>query len=264
MKERPSARTISAGAASAGAVGLLSLGGIHGFVAGFTRGPLAARSLDPDVAGRTLAEALGAPDAEVVQMNQVHGAVTLTFEEPARERRSGILGTGDAVLTCQPNALLAVASADCVPVVLADPVTGWIAAVHAGWRGTVARVLDAALDALAARGVGPENLHAALGPSVSLDRYEVGPEVVAALRNAYRGVLVPAEAVRGGRGDRAFVDVAAFNAATLRARGVREDRTTASGLCTASTPDLPSWRRDGPRTGRILTGIVGPGALGVP
>ncbi|MGZ5428846.1 MAG: laccase domain-containing protein, partial [Thermoanaerobaculia bacterium] len=94
--------------------------------------------------------------------------------------------------------------------------------------------------------------------------YEVGPEVVAALRNAYRGVDVPMEAVHGGREDRATVDVAAFNAATLRARGVREDRTTASGLCTASTPDLPSWRRDGPRTGRILTGIVGAGALHAP
>ena len=151
-----------------------------------------------------------------------------------------------------------------MPIVLADPETGWIAAVHAGWRGTAARVLDGALDALAARGVRPENLHAALGPSISRDRYEVGPEVVAALRNAYRGVDVPAGAVRGGRGDRATVDVAAFNAATLRARGVRANRTSASDSCTASTPDLPSWRRDGQRTGRILTGVVAAGALHVP
>jgi hypothetical protein len=264
VKERPAARATSAGAASAGAVTLLSLGGIPGFAAGFTRGALTAYSLDPDAAGRALAEALGAPDAEVVRMNQVHGAVTLTFEEPARERRSGVLGTGDAVLTCQPNVLLLVASADCVPIVLADPQTGWIAAVHAGWRGTAARVLDAALDTLAALGVRPENLHAALGPSISRDRYEVGPEVVSALRNAYRDVDVPAEAVRGGRDDRATVDVAAFNAATLRARGVRANRTTASGSCTASTPDLPSWRRDGPGAGRILTGIVGAGALHAP
>jgi hypothetical protein len=194
----------------------------------------------------------------------VHGRSILSFEAPARKRGYTLLGEGDGLLACQPSVLLAVASADCVPVVLADPQTGWIAAVHAGWRGTALRVLDAALDALAARGVRPENLHAALGPSVSRDRYEVGPEVVAALRNAYRGVDVPAEAVRGGRGDRVFVDVAAFNAATLRARGVPASRTTAPGLCTASTPDLPSWRRDGPGTGRILTGIVGAGALRAP
>ena len=267
MKGQPAARATSgganpigvnpSGAGSAGAVSSLSLGGISGFAAGFTRGALTERTLAPGVAGRALAKALGAPDAELVRMNQVHGAVTLTFEEPARERRNGVLGTGDAVLTCQPNVLLLVASADCVPVVLADPVTGWIAAVHAGWRGTVARVLDAALDALAARGVRPENLLAAFGPSISRDRYEVGPEVVAALRDACRGVGVPEEAVCEGRGDRAAVDVAAFNAATLRARGVRADRITASGLCTATAPDLPSWRRDGPRAGRILTGIVG-------
>ncbi len=259
MEGRPAAR-----AKSAGAFQPLSLGGIPGFAAGFTRGALSARSLDPDAAGRALAQALGAPDAEVVRMNQVHGAVTLTFEEPARERRSGVLGTGDAVLTCQPNVLVLVASADCVPIVLADPVTGWIAAVHAGWRGTAARVLDAALDALAARGVEAKSLRAAFGPSISRDRYEVGPEVVAALHDAYRDVAVPEEAVRPGPGDRATVDVAAFNAAALRASGVRADRITMSGLCTASTPDLPSWRRDGSQTGRILTGIVVAGALHAP
>jgi polyphenol oxidase len=251
-------------ASSASAVCPLSLRGLSGFAAGFTRGALTARSLDPEAAGRALAEALGAPEAEVVLLTQVHGRSILSFEAPARRRGHTLLGEGDGLLTCQPNVLLAVASADCVPVVLADPVTGWIAAVHAGWRGTAACVLDAALDALAALGVRPENLQAAFGPSISRDRYEVGPEVVAALRNAYRGVDISAEAIRGGREDRATLDVAAFNAATLRARGVRADRTTVSGLCTASTPDLPSWRRDGPRTGRILTGIVGGGALRAP
>jgi copper oxidase (laccase) domain-containing protein len=70
--------------------------------------------------------------------------------------------------------------------------------------------------------------------------------------------------VRGGREDRAFVDVAAFNTAALRARGVHASRTTAWAPCTASSPDLPSWRRDGPRTGRILTGIAGGGARHAP
>src|ERR1035437_5573139 len=249
-------RQISARATSAGAVQRLPPGGIAGFAAGFTRGPLTARSLDPDAAARTLAAGLGAPEAEVVRLTLVHGRAVLTFEEPASERRSGILGTGDAVITCQQNVLLAVASADCVPIVLADPVSGWIAAVHAGWRGTAARVLDAALDTLEARGVRVAGLFAAFGPSISRERYEVGPEVVVALREAYRDVAVPGDAVRAGSADRAFVDVAAFNAAALRARGIRAERTTAPDLCTYETPDLPSWRRDGAATGRILTGIV--------
>jgi len=238
-------------------VGVTRLRGLSpGFAAGFTRGVLAEQSLDPDAAGRTLAEALGAPDAEVVRLTQVHGRAVLTIEEPARERRSGILGTGDAVITCQKNVLLAVASADCVPILLADPVSGWIAAVHAGWRGTAARVLDAALDALEARGVRVAGLSAAFGPSISRERYEVGPDVVTALLEAYRDVAIPRDAVRAGGADRAFVDVAAFNAAALRTRGIPAERMIASGLCTHESPELPSWRRDGAATGRILTGII--------
>ncbi len=241
---------------SAGAVSRLSLDGAPGFAAGFTRGALTARSLDPDAAGRALAEALGAPEAEVVTLHQVHGRSLLSFDAPARKRGHTLLGDGDGLLTSQQNVLLAVASADCVPIVLADPVSGWIAAVHAGWRGTAARVLDAALDALAARGVDLGNVFAAFGPSISRDRYEVGPEVVTALREAYRDADAPPDAVRGGRDGRAFVDVAAFNAAALRARGLRPERINASNACTCASPDLPSWRRDGPGAGRILTGIV--------
>jgi YfiH family protein len=237
-----------------GAVSRLLLPGAPGFAAGFTRGALTARSLDPDLAGRALAEVLGAPDAEVVRLSQVHGRVTLTFEEPPRERRNLLLGEGDALVTCQPNVLLAVASADCVPIVLADAVSGWMAAIHAGWRGTALRVLDAALDALVARGVSPRNLSAAFGPSIARDRYEVGPEVVAALLDAYG--VAPESAVARGAGGKAFVDVAAFDEAALLGRGLDPARIHRPGLCNAAAQDLPSWRRDGPGAGRILTGVV--------
>ncbi|HEX5854710.1 MAG TPA: polyphenol oxidase family protein [Thermoanaerobaculia bacterium] len=232
----------------------LPLGAIPGFAAGFTRGPLAAASLGPEAAARALAAALGAPDAETVLVHQVHGHAILPFEAPARKRGYSLLGEGDGLLTSQPNVLLAVESADCVPVVLADPMTGWIAAVHAGWRGTAARVLDAALDALAARGVRLGSLFAAFGPSISRDRYEVGPEVVTALLDAYGAA--PEGALASGADGKTFLDVAAFNEAALLARGVDPERIAAGGLCTAGTPDLPSWRRDGPGAGRILTGIV--------
>ncbi|MGZ5429010.1 MAG: polyphenol oxidase family protein [Thermoanaerobaculia bacterium] len=241
-------------ATSAGAVQPLSLGGIPGFAVGFTRGALTARSFSPDAAGRALAAGLGAPNAEVVRLTQVHGRSILSFEAPARKRGYTLLGEGDGLLTCQPNVLLAVASADCVPVVLADSETGWIAAVHAGWRGTAARVLDAALDALAARGVRPENLHAAFGPSISRDRYEVGPEVVAALIDAYGAI--PEGAVLPCKDGKAFVNVAAFNSMALRACGLDPARIHRSGICNAAEADLPSWRRDGAGAGRILTGIV--------
>jgi polyphenol oxidase len=249
----PATRATS-GATSGGAVSRLSLPGASGFAAGFTRGALTARALDPDLAGRALAEALGAPEAEVVRLVQVHGSRVLTFEAPARKRGHTLLEDGDALTACQPNVLLAVASADCVPIVLADPVSGWIAAVHAGWRGTALRVLDAALDALEARGVSLSNLSAAFGPSIARDRYEVGPEVVAALLDAYG--VAPEGAVAPGAGGKAFVDVAAFNEAALLARGVDPARVHRPRVCNAAEANLPSWRRDGPGAGRILTGVV--------
>lgn len=235
-------------------VSRLLLANAPGFAAGFTRGALTARALDTDVAARALAEALGAPEAEVVRLVQVHGSRVLTFEAPARRRGHTLLEDGDVLTACQPNVLLVVASADCVPIVLADAATGWIAAVHAGWRGTAARVLDAALDALEARGASPSNLSAAFGPSIARDRYEVGPEVLAALSAAY-GSPGPT-AVASGADGRAFVDVALFNEFALLSRGIPPARIHRSGVCNAAAPDLPSWRRDGPGAGRILTGIV--------
>jgi YfiH family protein len=235
-------------------VSRLPLLGAPGFAAGFTRGALTARALDPDVAARALAEALGAPSADTVRLEQVHGARVFTFEEPPRKRRRVVLGEGDAVLTCQPNVLLAVASADCVPIVLGDAATGWMAAVHAGWRGTALRVLDAALDALEARGVRIAGLSAAFGPSIARDRYEVGPEVVAALVGAFGAA--PEGAVKPGVGGKAFVDVAAFDEAALLGRGLDPARIYRPGLCNAAAADLPSWRREGPGAGRILTGVV--------
>jgi polyphenol oxidase len=241
-------------AGSVGSVHSLSLPNAPGFAAGFTRGALTARSLDPDLAGRALAEALGAPEAEVVRPTQIHAARVLAFEEPPRKRRNVLLGEGDAVVANRPNVLLVVASADCVPIVLVDAVTGWIAAVHAGWRGTAARVLDSTLDALEARGVSARNLVAAFGPSIARERYEVGPEVVAALRAAY--VFTPEGAIAPDESGKAFLDVAAFNEAALLMRGVDPARIHRSAICNAAAADLPSWRRDGPGAGRILTGVV--------
>jgi YfiH family protein len=247
---QPAARTTPAG----DTVSRLSLSGSPGFAAGYTRGALTERALDPDVPARALARGLGVPDAEVVRLVQVHGSRVLTFEEPPRTRRNALLGEADALLSNQPDVLLVVASADCVPVVLADPATGWIAAIHAGWRGTALRVVDAALDALEERGVRIAGLSAGFGPSVSRDRYEVGPEVVDALLEAYGAA--PDGAVRAGANGKSFVDVAAFDEAALLARGLSPSRIHRPRVCNAAASDLPSWRRDGPGAGRILTGVV--------
>jgi hypothetical protein len=216
-----------------------------GFAAGFTT---AAAPRDRE--DEALARALGAPDAERVRAKQVHGRTVLALDDAPRHGVAIRLGEADALVTAQAGRLVMVSTADCVPVLLCDPEAGLIGAIHSGWRGTAARVTDAALDLLEERGARPERLIALLGPSISRDRYEVGPEVVAALGPAPEGAL------RAGKGDRSFVDVARYVVRRLRARGVSNERLFRAPLCTFDDARFPSYRREGKRAGRILNGIV--------
>lgn len=237
-----------------------SFGLFAGLPAGVSGGFTTRANAAAHVAARLasdLAGALHAPSARVALLRQVHGRGVLAVDAGTAIPADGIVGTGDALVTREAGVLLGIQSADCVPILLADTKGPWIAAVHAGWRGTAARVLDAVLDRLAGRGVPASRLAAAIGPRISQGRYEVGPEVVEELSRAHGDVAVPPGAVRPGRGDRAFLDVAAFIRAVLLRRGVRPRRILDAALCTAEHPDLfPSYRRDGKGTGRIVTGIV--------
>ncbi|MEO6325362.1 MAG: polyphenol oxidase family protein [Thermoanaerobaculia bacterium] len=225
-----------------------------GFAAGFSTRQLAERD---GSALASLADALGAPEAERIRVRQVHGrdvVVLSTPPVPARELR---LGPADALATGDAGRLLAVESADCVPVLLLEPGIGWIAALHAGWRGTALRIVDAVLDTLLAQGGRTEKMLALFGPSIARDRYEVGPEVADALRDALDGAPVDADVHLAGERDRSFVDVAAHDRALLLRRGVLPGNIRMTGLCNAADAvRFPSYRRDGASTGRILTGIV--------
>jgi len=228
-----------------------------GVAAGFTTRALVPDPLPPRDGVRALAEALSAPNAETVRAKQVHGRGVVVLAEPAAWGSDTQTDEGDALVTDRRGRLLAVASADCVPVLLAESGGTWIAAVHAGWRGTEARILDAVLDVFAERGVAPADLVAAFGPSISRERYPVGPEVAAALDKAFRGIPLPSGARAQGLGDRTLLDMAAWNRALLLARGVPAENIRDARLCTFERADLfPSYRRDGAGCGRIFTGIV--------
>lgn len=119
----------------------------------------------------------GRPE-QVVLLRQVHGARVVEVAQGAGPHR--VVAEADAVLTTVPGVLLAVRTADCVPVLLAA--SGAVAAVHAGWRGIVAGVVPAAVRALSDRvGVSPSDVVAAIGPHASVEGYETGPDVVDAL-----------------------------------------------------------------------------------
>ncbi len=180
-------------------------------------------------------------------LDQVHGAAVA-----AVARGAGPLSTvavADAAVTTVPGVVLAVRTAECVPILLAAP--GGVAVAHAGWRGTVAGVVGAAVQRLcAATGAAPDAVVASIGPHIGQAAYEVGEEVVDGLCS--RGLTRSLVAVEGPRG-RPHVDLGAAVAALLRRAGV--ERVDQVGGCTASSPYLFSHRADGPSTGR-LAGLI--------
>jgi len=177
----------------------------------------------------------------LVVLNQVHGARVVRVE-----RGEGPLvpiADADAAITTRPGVTLSVRVADCVPVLLALP--GAIAAVHAGWRGTVAEIVPRAVEALCtAADATPDQVLAAVGPCIGACCFEVGPEVVAGLS----ALLAPADFLREGRGERPHVDLRAANRALLERCGVRHIETV--GPCTACSTDLFSYRAEQGVTGR--------------
>jgi len=140
---------------------------------------------------RRAAAALGADLAEFVFGKQVHGAVARVVTRADRGRGAAVAGAGvgeaDALVTGDPGTVLGAVVADCVPMLLYDPGAQVIACVHAGWRGTVARVTDAALAAMATLGTRPGDVIAGIGPAIGPDRYQVGEEVAQAVRECFGG-----------------------------------------------------------------------------
>ena len=138
---------------------------------------------------RRLAAALGANQGDFVFARQVHGA-GVRIVGPA-DRGSGAFTLDDAVpdtdalVTASPDVVLAILTADCVPIVLHDPVAGVLACVHAGWRGTVARVPAAAVAAMQSLGSRPSDILAGVGPAAAPARYQVGPDVHQAVTQAF-------------------------------------------------------------------------------
>jgi hypothetical protein len=172
--------------------------------------------------------------AHLATVKQVHSAICV----PA-EGRGGVLGQGDALLEDRPGAVIAIKTADCIPILLVDQRRRAVAAVHAGWRGTVARIVVAAVEAMHRRfGSETRDLHAAIGPGIGPCCYQVGPEVAVQF---------------GGRG-RAYIDLAGANRSQLVEAGVTPERIYASNLCTRCNPDeLHSFRRDGEAAGRLYS-----------
>jgi YfiH family protein len=138
---------------------------------------------------RRLAAGFGVSPADFVFAGQVHGAGVRVVGQA--DRGSGafslddVIPATDALVTSSPGVTLVILTADCVPIVLLDPVAGVLACVHAGWRGTVARVSAAAVGAMQDLGSRPADVIAGIGPAIPAARYQVGPDVYQAVTHAF-------------------------------------------------------------------------------
>jgi YfiH family protein len=195
---------------------------------GVSTGPFASLNCslsspdDPDAVRRNRAAAaavLGGGPADMLGLYQVHGVAVADgrapWDDTARPR-------ADAVVTDRPGQVLSVVTADCAPVLFADAEAGVIGAAHAGWRGAVAGVLEATLEAMEGLGANRARIAALVGPCIGQESYEVGPD----LRTE---VLArdPADArffAEGRREDRWQFDLAGYCVARLAAAGTGEAR----------------------------------------
>ncbi len=191
-----------------------------------------------------LLAACGGTAMRLARIHQVHGGEIRDTDAPEWDD-DGPRPDADGLCTTQAGRLLVITVADCAPVFVVHPPSGTLAAVHAGWRGTVAGIAASAVRAVAARaGVPASELRAAIGPAIGPCCFEVGPEVVAAL---------PDSEVRQREGARSHLDLWDANRRQLAAAGVPGGAIDVAELCTMCRADLFfSHRRDAGRTGRML------------
>jgi YfiH family protein len=197
---------------------------------------------------------------------QVHGADIRLIEnaanaKPAEDARGDTVYC-DAIVSDARGVLAGVKTADCVPILIGDPATGAFAAVHAGWRGTLAEVATKALRRMSAEyGTKPSNALVAIGPAAAACCYEVGSEVMEAFSNAFP---TQQDLFTRTREHHACVDLLQSNRTQLRSAGVKEDRINTAPLCTMCHTDLFfSYRREKSMYGRVgrLMAVIGRGKV---
>ena len=199
---------------------------------------------------RRFFEAADFPAGRLVEVKQVHGCDVLVAEDVSPDEKA----CGDALVTNVPGLGVAVQTADCIPVLIADARKMVVAAVHAGRKGVAGGVLPGTIERMREEyGCEPRDMRASLGPAISGERYEVGEECLPPFRERHRNwrdFTTPL-----GRG-KWLLDLPLVARLQLASAGIPESRIGAPGPCTFSESSrFFSYRRDGPPTGRLLSAI---------
>uniref|UniRef100_A0AB33JCR4 Purine nucleoside phosphorylase n=1 Tax=Prevotella sp. GTC17259 TaxID=3236795 RepID=A0AB33JCR4_9BACT len=200
---------------------------------------------------------LGIDDGQLLLPHQVHGTEnrlvsTDFFALPSGVRRM-VLDGADSIMTNVEGVCIGVSTADCIPVLLYDPVHRAACAIHAGWRGTVKRiVLKSVAEMVAAYDTRPSDLLAVVGPGISVEHFEVGQDVYEQFEQAAFDMAAISRKL-----DKWHIDLPECNRLQLLQAGVNEGGIHMSGICTYTRSDeFFSARRLGVDSGRIFTGIL--------
>lgn len=204
-----------------------------------------------------LCECLSINEIELIIPHQTHSTNVQTIDaayiNKDKKGRTDLLEGIDALVTDIPGYCLCVSTADCVPLLLYDKRKQVIAAIHAGWRGTVSRIAEHTLSVMAAQyGTEAKDILACIGPSISPEAFEVGDEVYEAFREAGFDMQLIAR-----KEEKWYIDLWEANRRQLLAHGVHSENIEVCGVCTYHhNRDFFSARRQGIASGRILSGIM--------
>ena len=250
--------------------GIAAAGGVaHGFstrLGGVSRGEFdslnlgLARGDDPDCVRenyRRFLGAIGASGSRLAMCNQVHGSTvrTITTADTKTELYHKLGCEADGLMTAIPGVTLVVFSADCIPVLLYDPVRWVIAAVHAGWRGTAAGIVTVAVERMGdVYGCKPENILAAIGPGIGPCCFETHEDVPNAITAALSTAALPYISIMAN--GKFSVDLKGINARRLEQAGLDPANIALCAHCTCCGEDkFWSHRRQGDGRGSMAAMI---------
>ena len=222
---------------------LSAAGVLHGF------------GLRGGVAAEQWTHSMGQPLRRPVTATQVHG------DHVDVVPNGQTIGAADGLMTDQPGLMVGVYTADCLPILLADPDRRIVAALHVGWRGLIQQIVRKAVDMFTTRWAASSRmLLVALGPCIGRCCFEVGDQVLGPLRrqeSALDGIVVPRREAAAGK--TAMIDLQAWAVRQLTSLGLSEEQIFAVELCTRCHPALfSSYRRDGRRKQEMFNGIMMP------
>lgn len=185
---------------------------------------------------------------------QVHGRTVLPATAAQSHERAGQRPEADGLFSISPGDVVAVKTADCLPILFSA--TGplpFAMAIHAGWRGFCAGIIEEGLNQATKNGISPADLSVVIGPAISAHHFEIGPEVLAALVT-HSGIQQAARFTQKGVADRWHADLQTAAVIDLMKHGIQPQNITVVRVCTFES-GLPSYRRDGKGCGRLVSWV---------